>query len=92
VSLVKRTYVGQNRFPIAELKSNVKLFDSDEGLSGKRLQFRRRIQGNEVLGDVVSALRGARMSRYNVDPQAIRLALRDQHQKILDLLLSGQLF
>jgi len=31
-------------------------------------------------------------SRHRVDSQAIRLALRDQHQKILDLLLSGQLF
>lgn len=31
-------------------------------------------------------------SRHRIDSQAIRLALRDQHQKILDLLLSGQLF
>lgn len=29
--------------------------------------------------------------RRKVDPQAIRLALRQQHEKILDLLLSGQL-
>ena len=29
--------------------------------------------------------------RRKVDPQAIRLALREQHEKILDLLLSGQL-
>ena len=32
------------------------------------------------------------MNRFRLDVQAIRLALRDQHQKILDLLLSGQLF
>lgn len=32
------------------------------------------------------------VSRFRVDGQAIRLALREQHQKILDLLLSGQLF
>lgn len=31
-------------------------------------------------------------NRPPIDPQAIRLALREQHQKILDLLLSGQLF
>jgi hypothetical protein len=30
--------------------------------------------------------------RRKPDPQAIRLALRDQHEKILDLLVSGQLF
>lgn len=30
--------------------------------------------------------------RRHVDPQAIRSALREQHEKILDLLLSGQLF
>lgn len=30
-------------------------------------------------------------TRHRVDSQAIRLALRDQHQKILDLLVSGQL-
>jgi hypothetical protein len=32
------------------------------------------------------------ITRLRIDAQAIRLALRDQHQKILDLLLSGQLF
>jgi hypothetical protein len=32
-----------------------------------------------------------RINRRNVDTQAIRLALRDQHEKILDLLTSGQL-
>jgi len=31
-------------------------------------------------------------NRFRIDTQAIRLALRDQHQKILDLLLSGHLF
>jgi hypothetical protein len=30
--------------------------------------------------------------RRRPDPQAIRLALREQHDKILDLLVSGQLF
>ena len=40
---------------------------------------------SEVLGP-------ARFSRPRIDSQAIRLALRDQHEKILDLLLSGQLF
>ncbi len=30
--------------------------------------------------------------RRPVDPQAIRAALREQHEKILDLLVSGQLF
>lgn len=30
--------------------------------------------------------------RRRPDPQAIRSALRDQHEKILDLLVSGQLF
>jgi len=35
---------------------------------------------------------GMRMMHQLVDPQAIRLALRDQHEKILDLLLSGKLF
>lgn len=33
-----------------------------------------------------------RISRLPVDPEAIRLALRTQHEKILDLLVSGQLF
>jgi hypothetical protein len=32
-----------------------------------------------------------RSSRHRVDTETIRTALRDQHQKILDLLLSGQL-
>lgn len=32
------------------------------------------------------------VARYRVDAQSIRVALRDQHQKILDLLLGGQLF
>lgn len=32
------------------------------------------------------------MNRHRVDSQAIRLALREQHQKILDLLMSGHLF
>lgn len=40
---------------------------------------------SEVLGP-------SRFIRPEVSSQAIRLALRDQHQKILDLLLSGQLF
>lgn len=40
---------------------------------------------SEVLGSGL-------MSRHRVDSQAIRLALREQHQKILDQLLSGQLF
>lgn len=43
----------------------------------------------EVLGPT---LRPGTLNRHRVDPQAIRLALREQHQKILDLLLSGQLF
>ena len=30
--------------------------------------------------------------RRRPDPQAIRAALREQHEKILDLLVSGQLF
>jgi hypothetical protein len=34
----------------------------------------------------------ARLARQRIDTQAIRLALRQQHEKILDLLLSGQLF
>jgi hypothetical protein len=33
-----------------------------------------------------------RIHRHSVDPNTIREALRDQHEKILDLLLSGQLF
>lgn len=33
-----------------------------------------------------------RRHRLGVDPQAIREALRAQHEKILDQLLSGQLF
>ena len=33
-----------------------------------------------------------RTYRPGQDPQVIRVALREQHQKILDLLLSGQLF
>ena len=40
---------------------------------------------SEVLGP-------ARFMRPDSSSQAIRLALRDQHQKILDQLLSGQLF
>jgi hypothetical protein len=40
---------------------------------------------SEVLGS-------ARFMRPDAATQAIRLALRDQHQKILDQLLSGQLF
>ena len=32
------------------------------------------------------------LNRQRIDTQVIRLALRDQHEKILDLLLSGQLF
>jgi hypothetical protein len=39
----------------------------------------------EVLGP-------SRFVRVSGDSQAIRLALREQHQRILDLLLSGQLF
>jgi hypothetical protein len=39
----------------------------------------------EVLGP-------SRFTRVSADSQAIRLALREQHQRILDLLLSGQLF
>jgi hypothetical protein len=39
----------------------------------------------EVLGN-------SRLLRLSEDTQAIRLALREQHQRILDLLLSGQLF
>lgn len=39
----------------------------------------------EVLG-------AASFLRPRIDSQAIRLALREQHQKILDQLLSGQLF
>jgi hypothetical protein len=31
-------------------------------------------------------------SRFRLDGQAIRLALKVQHEKILDLLVSGQLF
>ncbi len=31
-------------------------------------------------------------NRFRIDAQAIRLALRSQHEKILDLLLSGHLF
>lgn len=34
----------------------------------------------------------ARIGRLGIDPQAVRLALRAQHEKILDLLVSGQLF
>lgn len=33
-----------------------------------------------------------RIHRKSVDSHTIRAALRDQHEKILDLLLSGQLF
>lgn len=44
---------------------------------------------SEVLG--FSQGRAATFSR-KVDPQAIRVALRHQHEKILDLLTSGQLF
>ena len=33
-----------------------------------------------------------RWTRPQVDPDSIRYALREQHEKILDLLLSGQLF
>lgn len=40
---------------------------------------------SEVLGPT-------RFVRPDVNSQAIRLAIRDQHEKILDLLLSGQLF
>jgi hypothetical protein len=40
---------------------------------------------SEVLG-------GSRWSRPVFDPALIRTALRQQHEKILDLLLSGQLF
>lgn len=35
---------------------------------------------------------GAGAWRRRPDPQAIRAALREQHEKILDLLTSGQLF
>lgn len=38
----------------------------------------------EVLGSTL-------INRHRVDVQAIRLALRYQHEKILDLLVSGQL-
>lgn len=44
---------------------------------------------SEVLRPFAGSFRTVRM---NVDPEAIRLALREQHQKILDLLMSGQLF
>ncbi len=40
---------------------------------------------SEVLGST-------RITRFNVNSQDIRLALRHQHERILDLLLSGQLF
>lgn len=40
---------------------------------------------SEVLGP-------SRATRLRDEVQAIRLALRQQHEKILDLLLSGQLF
>ncbi len=43
--------------------------------------------------EVLSATGGfIRTGRLKADPQAIRLALREQHQKILDQLMSGQLF
>ena len=32
------------------------------------------------------------LNRLSHDPQSIRLALRDQHERILDLLLGGKLF
>jgi hypothetical protein len=44
---------------------------------------------SEVLGG--SSMRGLRVGTL-VEPQAIRLALRDQHQRILDQLLRGDLF
>jgi len=44
---------------------------------------------SEVLGPSAGS---ARSTRPQVDPNAIRYALREQHEKILDLLLSGQLF
>ena len=40
---------------------------------------------SEVLGTV-------RINRFNINSQDIRLALRQQHERILDQLLSGQLF
>ena len=43
----------------------------------------------EVLRPSAGALR---LNRLRIDPQEIRVALRDQHEKILDQLLSGQLF
>jgi hypothetical protein len=43
----------------------------------------------EVLRPFAGTFRSTRM---NVDSQAIRAALQEQHQKILDQLLSGQLF
>jgi hypothetical protein len=50
----------------------------------------------EVLGPSAGSSRSLErdrpLNRLQVDPQAIRLALRDQHEKILDQLLSGQLF
>lgn len=44
---------------------------------------------SEVQGQAQSF---GQFSRIRLDSQAIRLALREQHEKILDLLLSGQLF
>lgn len=44
---------------------------------------------SEVLGPSAGF---ARSTRPQLDPSSIRYALREQHEKILDLLLSGQLF
>jgi hypothetical protein len=44
---------------------------------------------SEVLGPSAGF---ANYGRTKVDPNEIRLALRSQHEQILDLLLSGQLF
>jgi hypothetical protein len=44
---------------------------------------------SEVLGPTSGFMRS---TRPQIDPNTIRYALRDQHEKILDLLLSGQLF
>ena len=46
----------------------------------------------EVLGPFAGAARDRAPNRLQIDPEAIRSALRDQHEKILDQLLSGQLF
>lgn len=46
----------------------------------------------EVLGPSSSGLRERTVNRLQIDSDVIRNALRLQHEKILDQLLSGQLF